>query len=1745
MRNIALGAACLLGIGALVGVVHSVVKDNNNVVAASAKNDDFDGNEIHFWTVNHTSGSSSGIWQWSGSFKKGYENSKIQVNANSSFTFTLKESNINAYYVVSYKFRIYVGANMKVEVKRGSTSLFSKTATSSHEMIDKSSSFNSLAGSGDFTFTITNNNSSLSEEIYFDSVNLKVYASQEYAATIAAGTGVSSVYLSTSSSATSGSSSGTKFENGKTVYGFAVLKDGYNPASGWTKVSGNKYRVGSRYIDGSSVDFGTQSTTSKITYSISYNLNGGSVSGTNPTSYNVETASFTLTNPTKTGYSFTGWSGTGISGTSTSVTVSKGSIGDRSYTANWNANKYTVAYNKNQPSNASSNVSGMPSNATWTYDADGTLGAAPSLTGWTFGGWYKEASCTNKVGNGGQKLTKPNLTATNNATVNLYAKWTANTYTVTYNGNKPAGAPSGAEVTNLPADATWTYDNISAYTLGAAPTFVDGYTFMGWYKEASCSTKVGDAGESLTKPNLTTVDNATVTLYAKWVFDENVQAVVDKINDIGDVDYPDSKQDIIDAEDAYNGLSDNYKAVIDSEGYKAILDDARSEYEDQRSDARQEVIDAIEAIGEVSYPDSKEDILDAEALYAALDDDDKNVEFIPNQQTMFDDRSAYEGLREDARQEVITAIEAIGDISYPGSKEALVHAEELYDALDDDDKNSTFITNQAVKEAARDAYNGQRVDAVNAVIAEINKINQPFDENRETQINSADTMFNALDEDEQNSTWVTNLARLQDAHKADEVADMFEALGPASDTDEFRNKVEAARDAYIALTDNQEAFISSDLLNLLEEREAAIIVMDTINAIGDPHWTSESKALIDAANNAYNQYIDNGYPHALIANYQTLVDANTDYNNVQSFVDKVNNIAPVEYTEACKELIDLARDYFEDGLDTDQQGIVHEDAQNYYQLLVDYEKAYEAMRLIDAIGDMENDPECGERIEAARDYLDSLDPNTQLPLVDTDLIKVLEDDEAAWEVIITINDLFPMEYGQAQVDAINEARSDYNALSEDQQDLVVNYDMLQKAETDYAAVEAVVTLINNIGDIRFNEESDNKIVEARTAYENLEDDQKAFFPEDVLQSLEDYEKAWEALERFYAIGEVTNDTESADRIQSARDFYDSLTDEQKELIDVKDFSVLSSAEDRYAEIKKENQTLVISLLVVVSLVLLGGLFFLFLLLKRKKDKDDEDKGNKKGTVKAMSVSGLVLLSNFFGTPFIILYVIAGIAALIWIANLVITVRRKINKKNEKVLSSNEEEEVETVTDEKGNVFQIRYVKSFTAKLIQSPKETKKYYEELKNEVLSYKKTNSRISWHYDAINAGRDYVLKFAVRGKTLCVYLPLDADKLEEKYKVEKVESKKFEDTPCLYRIKNDRRLGYAKDLIAMVAAKLGLEKGEEQHEVYSNLPYEENKPLVAKGLIKEQKVQINKPAESQIVESKVNADGDEIVVERDSSGNLVEIRFIKSFTAKLSQAEDVTKNYYNILKNYVLSYKDTHSRVSWHYDAFNIGRDYILKFAIRGKTLCVFYALDASKLDDKYKVETAKGKKYEDVPCLYRIKNDRRCEYAKELIDLLMKKLKVEKGKELNDDYRIPYQDTKKLLAKGLIKEVKTKIKGNEEALTAHEHFDSISVSRADETMSDEAAEHAIEMDTVHHHQSGSKEVINIDTLSQNFNDGDIVDLEALKKKKLVSSKCGYVKVLARGTLDKRLIVDLDDYSIQAVKMIVLMDGHAKKIK
>lgn len=136
------------------------------------------------------------------------------------------------------------------------------------------------------------------------------------------------------------------------IYSGLTIKDNYTATANITKSydkaptwgDSGTYNVTYTVTDaaGNSQTLKRTFTITLTTFNISYNLNGGSA--TNPATYNKKTNSFTLNNPTRTGYTFTGWSGTGISGKSKSVTISKGSSGNRSYTANWQQNVHTVNY---------------------------------------------------------------------------------------------------------------------------------------------------------------------------------------------------------------------------------------------------------------------------------------------------------------------------------------------------------------------------------------------------------------------------------------------------------------------------------------------------------------------------------------------------------------------------------------------------------------------------------------------------------------------------------------------------------------------------------------------------------------------------------------------------------------------------------------------------------------------------------------------------------------------------------------------------------------------------------------------------------------------------------------------------------------------------------------------------------------------------------------------------------------------------------------------------------------------------------------------------------------------------------------------------------------------------------------------------------------------------------------------------------------------------------------------------------
>ena len=272
--------------------------------------------------------------------------------------------------------------------------------------------------------------------------------------------------------------------------------------------------------------------------------------------------------------------------------------------------------------------------------------------------------------------------------------------------------------------------------------------------------------------------------------------------------------------------------------------------------------------------------------------------------------------------------------------------------------------------------------------------------------------------------------------------------------------------------------------------------------------------------------------------------------------------------------------------------------------------------------------------------------------------------------------------------------------------------------------------------------------------------------------------------------------------------------------------------------------------------------------------------------------------------------------------------------------------------------------------------------------------------------------------------------------------------------------------------------------------------------------------------------------------------IRYDKSQTAKLMQSDNVVKDYYDIIKNELLSYKGVRCRLSWKHEAFYKGRVLVAKLKVRGKHLRLLLPLDPNDyIDTKYKVKDLSDKKnHADTPCGYAIKNDRRSVYAKDLIATVMERNGAHKMETEFVKYSIdfPYDTTERLIRRKLIKLIYSKAVGEEVGEYDHyETLESITAEEVSRLMSDEEAEDSVEVCNRFADRTKTG-IVNVDVLSKTFEAGERVTLDEIKKRvKGFNKKTTFIKVLARGLIDKPLTVEADDYSIDAVKMILLTGG------
>ena len=216
---------------------------------------------------------------------------------------------------------------------------------------------------------------------------------------------------------------------------------------------------------------------------------------------------------------------------------------------------------------------------------------------------------------------------------------------------------------------------------------------------------------------------------------------------------------------------------------------------------------------------------------------------------------------------------------------------------------------------------------------------------------------------------------------------------------------------------------------------------------------------------------------------------------------------------------------------------------------------------------------------------------------------------------------------------------------------------------------------------------------------------------------------------------------------------------------------------------------------------------------------------------------------------------------------------------------------------------------------------------------------------------------------------------------------------------------------------------------------------------------------------------------------------------------------------------------------------------------------------------------KKFADVPMQIKVKSKRGLRYALELSADVMRRFDIREGKPQAVAYAPEREPLEMLMRRNLVRVVNQGAPAGEvvpeeapaQPVAPADSVDSaidatndlgtqstvdvppvlVDAAYAERAMSDAVARGSIAVERAHGRKGDKKAVVNVDVISRHFSAGDVVTLDALVRKKLVSPRCCYLKVCARGALDKSLTVKANDFSLIAVKMIVLTGGKAVRVK
>jgi hypothetical protein len=256
------------------------------------------------------------------------------------------------------------------------------------------------------------------------------------------------------------------------------------------------------------------------------------------------------------------------------------------------------------------------------------------------------------------------------------------------------------------------------------------------------------------------------------------------------------------------------------------------------------------------------------------------------------------------------------------------------------------------------------------------------------------------------------------------------------------------------------------------------------------------------------------------------------------------------------------------------------------------------------------------------------------------------------------------------------------------------------------------------------------------------------------------------------------------------------------------------------------------------------------------------------------------------------------------------------------------------------------------------------------------------------------------------------------------------------------------------------------------------------------------------------------------------------RKFNTKMMFAPYETKEYYNEIKNYLMMYR-AKGRYSARCESFRY-KGLVAKLALGGKAIKVFLALDPQLIEQypKYHLKDVSEKRqYAEVPVMIKVRSDRSLKYCKELIDLMFANRLVKPKRNFEPTNYVP-----QLIPNG------EAILGNL-GMETYYLQNTMNVNGIPAEMPDDLVDYLPMIPGDELDGEEEEAVAYLDTLCLHFEDGDEVTLDVLKSMH-ICQKGNILRIKARGTLDRKLIIYAEKFDDDALKMIMCTNGTAVRI-